>query len=655
MSKIKQLYRVLQSIDDPTVDRAMAAALPTADHLSKQLMGLLLLQRKQPQSLTALILEYHQLPADLQQNLIRHAADLFRPIREAAGMPHTQGPANAVTLIKQARQSRLAYLVAAQLRHGEPALQKQAAACLLELTQYAATDHRQNVLPQIDAHSTTFLLLAIEDALASYGAHHCPGVIEAAAWLWPRTMPNAMKLLADANHPASRATAELLHRADRPAVRRLLLRTLSIECLTRAAYAGLRSCAEHQQLGQVIAQHPMLLLPSVRNPISRLKNPQTLCPSEQATRAMLPHEQRGLAPWLAALTMEPAERIETLASLRTLEDSAARLFALRGLLDVTTELTQHAATPAPLLRAADDAVAGYANDTEPAIARVALRQLIRRHYTDLPRILAQLVNSPDEQLRNLANRRFASIGFARLWDAWPKLEHTRRRAAGAALLKLDPNFHCMLSDKLAADDRTSRVRAISIISTLNQASYFEQALAHLAETLDEVVASAAVKAMGAADSELAKQSLKKALDHADARVRANAVEAIAQHQSAEHVRTLVQMAEHDDNRPRANAIAALMQMKMDQALPALSRMLHDPNAAHRKSALWLVESLGLLDATRLVAEMSISDNDHDVRSKADRVVNELIHLINDPLAGETPSNTPAPAAHEIEGGSHDPH
>ncbi len=210
------------------------------------------------------------------------------------------------------------------------------------------------------------------------------------------------------------------------------------------------------------------------------------------------------------------------------------------------------------------------------------------------------------------------------------MDERRRLTAGRALLKIDSTFMKSLGEKLESEERRTRLRALNMIAALHQGAAFEPRLRELAEQPDEVVASAAVRALGSARTKAAMQSLEKAMTHEDNRVRANAVEAISQARSTRHVQQLVRMADEETNRPRTNAIGALMEMKAGEAMSALMRMLGDERPDHRISALWLVEHVGVLEAARAVADMATSDADPKVRRRAEQVATEILELMKNP-------------------------
>lgn len=646
MAKIHQIYKQLQRTADVTVDRAMIAALPTADRLPRRLMALLLLHRGHPDGLLGLVLHYHLFAPDIQHTIANRAGEMFRPLRQASSMRRTHGPLNAIQIIHRSLSARLAYLATDQLRAGSSEAQCAAGACLLHLARHAASDPRPGVLPQIEPVGIGYLQSAINDAINAYPRHEQRSVLLAGGWLLLRGDPGLRQMLADGRHPAAAAMAELVDEGDQPAIIRALVPMLVLPTQATAARTGLRRAAKRENLGPMLAQYHLLALPGLEPQLRRLDQPEALVLNDAQARALSPHEARGLPVWIDALPLEHHEKRSHLSHLRRLPDPQTRLMALRRLLAISRRLVrqEHEGHTQAAEQGGDqreheaeavlDAIALFCDDPDPQFARIALHHLIQRRYKGLPRLLMRLVNSPHESLRRYATQRMAPIGFQRLWEAWPKLDEPRRLAAGRALAKIDPNFQQTLSQKLEQGDHAAKLRALNMISVLQQGVAFEPTLRQFAEGEDEKLASAAVKALGSADSDAALASLERAMSHADTRVRANAVEALSQVRTTRdldrHVKHLVRMArdEQEANRPRANAVGALLQMKAGDALPALTRMLEDDRPECRTSALWLVEHMGVLEAARTVAELSMADPDPEVRRRAERVARDMLELMS---------------------------
>ncbi|MEX0887137.1 MAG: HEAT repeat domain-containing protein [Phycisphaeraceae bacterium] len=651
---IDQVFEQIEAMGDVTVDRALAAALPTADRAALGRIARLVLKRGEPVGTIGLVLHFHRLPEATQREVVAHVPELYRPLREASSRTRSEGPANVIEIVHRSANPHLAYLVADQLRHAAPSLRAAAAACLRELAERAATSDDPEVYPKFDAAAAGYIASALDDAVRAFARHEQERVLLAAMAMLPRPVPGLASVLEqDRRHPAIAAAVRLIERAEHWPACRAAVALLGVETLRKACVAGLRAAAASGRAGSALAHYHLLGLPAIGRVLARVDRPQTLLPNSDELEHLPAHEARGLPAWLAAVGLEPATRVEQLAGLVALPDAAARLFALRRLMQLADDAAVSAAAAPPaaglamamvnapaaggdgggtvagrgetVRQAAHDAVACFCDDAELATARLAVRYLIARRYAGLSRLLARLLNSPHAPLRRIAADQLGPVGFSRLWDLWPRLEESRRLAAAQALIKIDPNFHRQLADRLRVDDRKTRLRALSIIHGLNQGPFFEAALTELAASADEVVASAAVRALGSAESPEAVESLEAALEHPDARVRANAVEALSQVRSTRHVQTLVQMATADKAaRPRANAIDALLQMRTSDAIRGLSRMLADPRPGHRASALWLVQQAQMLTLARHVAEMSLGDPDTEIRQRARAVIRELL-------------------------------
>ena len=222
---------------------------------------------------------------------------------------------------------------------------------------------------------------------------------------------------------------------------------------------------------------------------------------------------------------------------------------------------------------------------------------------------------------------------------------------------------------MSQSQRARQVRALHIIATLGQGAFFESLLVGLTRSPHPRLAASAALALGTTDVEAeggpALAALQRCLEHGDDRVRANALEALARLEArtpatAPIPRTLWSPWAKPGHTPRirANAVHAWLDHCVttapnhadhpisghDPLAPAAMRALHelleDRRAEHRRSGLWVVEQTGVLEATTRVAEMSVSDPDHQLRERAHRLTHRLITAIH----GDAPEPTgPDPA------------
>lgn len=628
MARIADILPAILSHKSALIDQALSEALRHARPDEAGALAQAVLQRDRPDRSVGLILRYHELPEETRHAIVERAEELSSAIRRAGTRHGEQGAVNALTLIEQSASTRMAYLVTALIRHANPALRERAAGCLRGMALRCRTIGG-DPLPHLDAASAHFLTQAVEQAVVLYANHDHPAVLEAMAHLLPRPMPEAWAALRNNEHPAIDPASALARNAATPHARSALLAFAGLGPVRAGAIDGLQQANHLAKLADVLGQGHLLALPNVRLGLRRTHDPQRLWPNAKQRDEMPEAAQRHLPAFARALPMEAQDHVLLLAGLARSRHNGTRLAALRRLLQIATD-------PAPrdpyAVDNANDAIATFTNDPLMPLARTALWHLIHIHYAGLPRILANLVNSKHPQVRAVAARRLAPMGFERFWNAWPKLDLPRRVAAGRALLKIDPDFHRHLGTHLSSRDPSQRLRAMGIVATLGQGSYFEPALIELAQSEDPRIVASAVRALGDCTGEKPQAVLGRAMEHDDDRIRANAVEALAKSDATRHLSRLLDIAQNDVQRPRANAIKQLMELRAKDALPALSTMLHDTRAEHRVSALWLIDELGLLQLARQVAEISITDQDEQVKLRAGQVIQHLIDELEHQVA-----------------------
>ena len=129
MSRLLEIYEELKSINDHTVDQALAAALPSADPQAAQLICQQLLERDHAQGSVALVEQFHRLPAEIQASMIQRVDRLYGPLRKAANLKDAQPAMNVIQIVDHARAGRLTYLVVEQLYHRPDEVRRAAAGC----------------------------------------------------------------------------------------------------------------------------------------------------------------------------------------------------------------------------------------------------------------------------------------------------------------------------------------------------------------------------------------------------------------------------------------------------------------------------------------------------------------------------------------------
>ena len=621
MADNRAILQMLRSIDDVTVDRAMIAALATSK--GKQLQGICdsLMKRGRREGLTGLVLNYHTLPSEVQGQMVGMIKKLYTPMRVAASQRNSEGPANVLEIIRTSKSMRLSYLIGEQLRHGTDATRDLAAYSLVEL----ARTVREQLIEKVGEESgglelkhVPYLERVIDESVVLYDSHLQPGVLVAMCGMMPRRLNEAMHVLGVSSHTATSPMKSLMRQSDDKEVRSALLMLMQIDGLGRAGLDGIRGSIGTGRFGDCLTNWHMLKLNAVRNKVEHIKHTKGLWTgwSEDESREQV---QLGEVQWLDSLPIGSTKKADLLSELAGHDNRLVRLIGIRSLLKLANLDPNDAV---------DDAIAGFVDDKEVSIARIAVWHLIRCKYKGLAVRLAGLVNSKHEQIREIAGKHLGPLGFQRLWENWDSMGKKRKLAAGRALIKISPDFHIYLEEKLRRSDTRSKLRSISMIDLLNQGEFFDRILIQLSYHMDDKVRASAIKSLGAVQSHEAANVIEQALSHQNDRVRANAIEAIAAYQTPELVTKLLSLTKDDANRARANAIGVLMQSDPEKALNELKEMLMDKRTMHRVSALWLVEVLGLIEVAKDVAEMSISDPNTEVQKRADRVVHELMRMMN---------------------------
>ena len=624
---------------------ALAAALPSAGPTELPIIVQILLRREDHAGQSALVTSFHLLPPDAQELVILEYARLYRALADAMAQKGTAGPINGLTIIARARSARLAYLVSDQLRSSEPQVRQMAADTLLGLASWASDRNRAEPPgPDRDGPAVEAISRAVAEGVATYPQHRQQAVLLALLALAGSTRPATWRLLTNPRQPAVAMLRAFIDANTDALAQRALPIVIRQRAFTAMAVAVIDRLRPGKGLEELLEQTHLFVNPLAAGHLRKLDAVVSRAFTDDQLDTLSSTQARGLPRWIMLLPLESAQQVEPLARCNRLSDPLARVAALRALFALASDPSVPGTASG-----ANAAISSFCRDSQPEIARLALRHLARCRWEDLPRLLADLITSSDESVRALAGKYLAAVGFDRLWAAWPRLDELQRLAAGRALIKIDPNFHQQLALRLASAQRPDRLRAMAMIHGLNQGLLFEPTFLALASDRDVVIAASALRVLGSVDSPRALAAIEAALDHPDSRVRANAVEALQQLRSYRRIDKLLRMADDDDNRPRANAIAALMEIRTADALVALAAMLADRRPRQRISGLWLVESLGLFNVARQVAEISLADPDPNVKTRARQVIERMLltHATANTSAPASAAGNPALAAADL--------
>ena len=608
---MKGIYKKLAPVSDPTVDLAMAEALPTAAEKDQIALVLTLIGRGHPQALASIVRHLHLLPKLLQKKLLGSIRELEPGVRIVAAEQEPQVGLNLIHLIVRSRCYHLAYLLSVQLQKENNQIHRAASAGLLELAwglrlgAWSSDDHVAIHVRSMDN--------ALSEALSSYHKHHQHIVLMAAAALAPTMSQRLSKMLSDRLSKPYAHLRQIIPRMDHPMINRAILFYAGVINLRPIIVEALRSRQVVPRLDDILFGTHMLCLPRVRATVRKVTSAQHLLPDDQQIQSMQPDTLRSLPLWIATDHTDHIDKARVLSHLIGLDDPMARLLAMRVLMGIGE-------------RSADEQLVRMCLDENPAMARCALRHLMLRQWPGLGRLMELLLKSQHSDLRDMAERYLLCTDFRRLWERWDGLENRLRVLVGMKLMRHDPEFQQRLLAGLHQVEAEDRFKSIMMIRQLRLAEPFRNELIHLIHDEHPRVGAAAVAALGPMEKPPRfKSVLLGLLKHPNDRMRANAIEALQRTDDLVGAKKMLGelAASGQGNRSRACAIAALWGMNIPSAREHLNIMLGDPRPKHRCSAIWVVEKFSLQDMRARLELIHTADSDPKVRRAAERALDRL--------------------------------
>jgi HEAT repeat protein len=333
-----------------------------------------------------------------------------------------------------------------------------------------------------------------------------------------------------------------------------------------------------------------------------------------------PNIQPAIGRWLLPTGLPTECKIDALLHVLYRGESAARTAVAWSFTRCNDEATM------PVLR-------NLTSDANPDVRRLATYELARRRPWEFPvaDLLAPGTSADTSPQRPLPDR---GMTFERYWASFDRLNNNERITAGRDMLDVHPDATRAIRLRLNEPEPASRIRALSIIRTLELAETFADDLFRLCHDPNPEIRSNVISVLSTSPGGTARRIFHAALSDQNPRVRANAVEAIERIGDQDLTDLLLPMLGSPDNRVRANAVKALLKQGVRPAAETLLKMLDDPDRAQRISALWLVEQMGLLAMAARISRIAACDQDPAVRLRAQRLIQHLGQQITAPLAPE---------------------
>ncbi len=448
---------------------------------------------------------------------------------------------------------------------------------------------------------------AVADAAERYHEHRHDALMRAIADRAHKCGPRLTAWLNqrdDVGHMAMRSAARKRGAGEAIAT---AVTNLGVPSLAPAAVSALEKIKAPEERAIPLAQGHLLVSRSRGSKLGRLRTPDALL--GEAWDASLPLDARlGAIEWIGRVPMKPTERVRRLSETLGDPDVGVRLRACLALRDC------------PASAPTDRALRDFAFDPDPRVAHAALSALVtattqrrREAHRDL---FEQLERSPHEHVRVLATK---SIGALRSQESSDE----------------------GLREALQSDDRARVLDALGGVIRRDRCEAFLDELLVLATATDPFVSAKAVRGLTHTPGDDARGALLEALGHSDGRVVADAVEALGFRDGG--AISLKAFTTSAVARVRANAVRHALRTDPGghPARDTLAEMLTDPRASHRLSALWVTERTAQTALSERIAEMINSDDEREVRVRAERTAHRLLAQMRDGWSRSASSNMAA--------------
>jgi HEAT repeat protein len=272
-------------------------------------------------------------------------------------------------------------------------------------------------------------------------------------------------------------------------------------------------------------------------------------------------------------------------------------------------------------------IKSFLSDSDERLARLAVREIVRRRPPDFENMLIKLTTTAPDSVRRVISRAVGQVGFANFWERWDRLDGETRKAAGRAMLKVLSDGLHRLERKIRGGALEDRIKAISIAQELGIADSLAPVLRQACTDPNPKLRSKAVAVLAEVSGTPPEVLLEKLLHDSDARVRANAIEVLEAKHRVEYVPLLATRARSPHSRERANAIKALASMRVAAAAPQLISMMQDERAEHRISGLWALREIGVWNMINEVGRLAKDDPNLRVRRYAMTVLRSVADMI----------------------------
>ena len=490
----------------------------------------ILLARRDVAGYRALLSRWSRLPQSCKEQLAARAAPLSRAVRDAILGNDMQLAVEGFDALLWLRDYDLIPAVVRAITERDGGLRELAEETLLTLCQqYEQTlrDRRRDAASERIDRRKEHVLDSLAQAAMRYDRHRRDKLVEAFLVLADHDHPQLAELLQNPHHKAFLPALDILKHSTRDAVIDVLLHWMTE---TRIPHCVPRIVAYRDDMPFI---HRFL----------RFAGPE---PSQRILANM---RRAGDIKWLDGdvRVLELLPEDEQAALVRLAVASGMKRQRVFGILQ---EVLRRGKEPAR--RAASEALQEFGgfeanqlviqclDDPDPVVQANCVRQLRQRGVPGSITRLVAALDSPHEETRQAARESLGEFTFERFIMSFDLLDESVRKHVAELVKRVDPTAISALTRELRQGLRTRRLRAVDAAIAMGIVDRVEPVLIEMLTEEDHLVRAAAVRALAASTTDIARAAVQSALQDEHPTVRdeaAAALESIGGHESPDDAPT----------------------------------------------------------------------------------------------------------------------
>jgi len=615
MKRRPVVFDILKDTEGLAADRALVGGLPHVAPDAQSDIIRILLDRGNDAGLQGLAALFDRLTPEGQMLVISNTSRLFGALRACIHSRQTRTRQNALDIVRQSGNTRLAYLAGHAIHDGSPKIRGEAALSLLELTNKHCRSHAETAAAlgsavESDAglfrtaakalkmlrDERKYLLTTLREALDHYESHHRPEVLEAAMLMAHELESSLFKQSTVKRGKFTHAMLEILSTPLSPRFVPFVYVALGYPEMRRRVAPKVAACTASDFVEEFIRWHWFARDPAIGKHLVSIRNIAWLDDGFEATFSLSPDVAPMAPAWILALGLPGDQKVARISSFLLVDNPRANRAAAWALVDLKTP-------------ASTSALKGLAEHEDAGIRRIAALELKQRTLTGQHRSKRQELRGRPEAWISLLDRVGLSENFDDLWENFEQIHPAQARDAGHHVLEWVPGFATHVQLKFVSKNVADRLRALRLTIALFVCDHFQTDI--FAATNDEVqeIRTTAMAALGIIGGETSRRILTRTLNDDNPATQAAAIDAIDQLKIPGRAEWVSPMAASDDADVRAAAVRCLLKLRVPESATTLICMLHDPRADHRCAALWIADRLRLVSIAPRIIRIAQTDRD----------------------------------------------